>query len=250
MQIVVDELLTHYELAGKGKLVVLLHGWGDQSQGLSGLRRRLAGHYRVLSPDLPGFGGSQPPDGVWDLDDYAAFVANLLTKLDLKQPYAVIGHSNGGALAIRAAALGAVRPRKLVLLAASGIRGGQRAKRLTLKIIAKVGDAATLWLPERYRQALRRSLYGAAGSDMLVMPELQETFKRTVRQDVQADAATIELPVLLIYGEDDRAVPLEHGRTYARLMPNSRLAVIKRAGHFLHLDQPAEVETLIEEFLK
>ncbi|HEX5744331.1 MAG TPA: alpha/beta fold hydrolase, partial [Candidatus Saccharimonadales bacterium] len=171
MNVVVDNLLTSYELSGKGKLVLLLHGWADSSKGLAGLARTLDG-YQVLAVDLPGFGGTQPPASAWDLDDYARFTAAVLDKLKLAQPYAVIGHSNGGALAIRAVSMGLLKPRKLVLLAASGVRTNSAVKRLTLKILAKTGNIATLWMPERYRMALRKGLYGAAGSDMLVQPEL------------------------------------------------------------------------------
>lgn len=249
MQAVVDSLLTNYQLQGKGKLVLVLHGWGDNLKGLEGLIKQLSQHYRVLALDLPGFGGTQAPDGAWDLDDYARFVHAVLDKLELKQPYAVIGHSNGGALAIRATSLGELQPDKLVLLAASGVRANNAFKRLTLKIIAKTGNLATIWMPERYRQALRKSLYGAAGSDMMVAPVLQETFKKTVRQDVQADAVVIEAPTLLIYAQGDQSVPVADGRQYHDLISHSRLEIIKDAGHFVHLDQPERVQQLIEEFL-
>lgn len=249
MQIVVDGLLTKYELTGKGKLVLLLHGWGDSAQGLAGLQKALAERYQVLALDLPGFGGTQAPTEVWDLDNYAAFVHATLTKLELKQPYGLIGHSNGGALAIRAVSLGQINPQKLILLAASGVRNVQYGRRLVLKLIAKTGDLATIWMPERYRQTLRQSLYGVAGSDMLVMPELEETFKKTVRQDVQADAATIRIPSLLIYAADDRAVPVTDGQRYHELIKGSQLEVISDAGHFVHVDQPDQVIKLVEEFL-
>lgn len=228
----------------------MLHGWGDSSKGLSNLQSNLAGEYKVLIVDLPGFGGSQAPQAVWDLDNYAHFLRALLEKLEFKQPYALIGHSNGGALAIRAVSLGLIKPKRLILLAASGIRSDKKVKRLALKIIAKSGDVATIWMPERYRQALRKSLYGVAGSDMLVMPQLKETFKKTVRQDVQTDAAKITLPTLLIYADKDKAVPVDHGHRYQHLIKGSRLEVINDSEHFVHLDQPQRVQELITGFLK
>lgn len=230
--------------------MVLLHGWGDSSRGLAGLQALLAGHFRVLALDLPGFGGTQAPKAVWGLDEYAGFVAAVLLKLGLEQPYALVGHSNGGALAIRAVSLGKLKPQKLVLLASAGIRNRRRGRRLALKAVAKTGNLATLWLPERQRQNLRRNLYGTVGSDILVVPELQETFKRTVRQDVQADAASIKLPSLLINGDKDKAVPLADGRTFHRLIRGSRLEIIPGASHFLQLEQPTEIGHLIEEFLR
>lgn len=250
MQIVVDGLITSYDLRGKGQLILLLHGWGDSLKGMSNLAKNLSDSYSVLSLDLPGFGSTQPPAAVWDLDDYARFVDMFLTKLGQPQPYAVVGHSNGGALAVRAVSLEVLRPQKLVLLAASGVRTNNRLKRLMLNFVAKVGNLATLWMPERYRQALRKSLYGVAGSDMLVVPELQETFKKTVRQDVQADAAAIDKPTLLVFARDDEAIPVSDGRQYHSLIRRSQLELIDRAGHFVHHDQPDQVTRLIRQFLK
>jgi pimeloyl-ACP methyl ester carboxylesterase len=250
MQIVVDGLLTQYELSGKGQLVLLLHGWGDSLKTFAELRKQLAANYQVLAVDLPGFGGTQVPKETWDLDNYSAFLENLLKKLELSQPYAVIGHSNGGALAIRAISLDALKPQKLVLIAASGIRTAQKARRLILKVLAKAGNIATIWMPERYRRALRKSLYEAAGSDLLVMPGLEETFKKTVRQDVQKDAVRIKIPTLLIYAKNDEAVPLSYGRLYKSYITHSRLAEVDNAGHFVHLDQTEKVNMLIKDFLK
>jgi len=249
VNIVVNKLLANYTLSGKGRLILLLHGWGDSSRGLVGLQRELAGAYMVLSVDLPGFGGSEAPGKAWNLDDYAAFLCDLLDKLKLQQPYAVIGHSNGGALAIRALSLGFLDTDKLVLLAASGVRNGGAGKRVALKTLAKTGKAATAWMPERYRSGLRRGLYKTAGSDMLVAPHMQETFKRVVRQDVRADAAAITKPTLLIYATEDKAVPLEDGRVYHRAIRGSRLETVP-GGHFVHIEQPGKVTKMIEDFLQ
>jgi len=250
VNVIVDQLMTNYQLSGKGRLVLLLHGWGDSLATWKDLQKELTEFFQVLALDLPGFGNTETPKEVWDLDNYASFVAGLLTKLGFNQPYAVIGHSNGGALAIRAASLGKLQPKKMVLLASAGVRTNNRIKRFILKIIAKTGNAATFWLPERYRRALRKSLYGVAGSDMLMVPQLQDTFKKTVRQDVQGDAAAISVPTLLIYADGDDAVPLADGKQYQSLIKSSKLEVIARAGHFIHQDQPEQVYHLIKEFLQ
>lgn len=249
MQVVVDNLLTHYERAGRGKLVLLLHGWGDNLAGLAALQKDLADGFEVVSVDLPGFGQTQPPAVAWNLDNYAGFVRAFLQKIAAGTPYAIIGHSNGGALAVRGLALGELKADKLVLLAAAGIRHKGGVRRALLKLVAKTGNVATLWMPERYRRALRESLYGVAGSDMLVVPQLQETFKRTVRQDVQQDAAKLSLPTLLIYAENDRAVPLADAHRYQQLIKNSELQVIPGAGHFVHLDKPEQVVNAMRGFL-
>ena len=84
---------------------------------------------------------------------------------------------------------------------------------------------------------------------MLIVPELQETFKKTVAQDVQADAAKLTLPTLLIYGDQDTATPVWFGERYHELMGDSTLEVLGNAGHFVHIDREAEVVSAIEGFL-
>jgi pimeloyl-ACP methyl ester carboxylesterase len=250
MQIVVDSLLTHYEMLGAGKTVVLLHGWGDNANGLSALQKELAKKYRVIAIDLPGFGATQPPITIWGLDDYAQFVAHFLQKIHVQKVAAVVGHSNGGAIAIRGTARHILKPEKLVLLASAGIREQGGLKKLGFKALAKGGKAATVWLPGEQRQKLRQKLYKSAGSDMLIVPELQETFKKTVAQDVQSDAAQLALPVLMIYGEQDSATPVWYGQRYHELMSDSTLEILPNAGHFVHLDRPADVVQAIEGFVQ
>ena len=85
---------------------------------------------------------------------------------------------------------------------------------------------------------------------MLVAPHLKETFKKTVAQDVQKDAAKINIPSLLIYANQDKAVPVEDGETIAKLISGSKLIVLDKAGHFVHQEKADEVNNIIKEFLK
>lgn len=249
MQVVVDSLLTNYNQEGKGKKqLLLLHGWGDSAATFAKLTKLLDKDYQVTSVDLPGFGSTQIPPTVWNLDNYADFMAGFVSKMKL-QPQAIIAHSNGAAVAIKAVANDKVSPNKLVLIGAAGIRDRQKARKLGLKVIAKTGKVATFWLPDRHKKKLQKKLYGAAGSDMLAMPHLQETFKKTVAEDVQKEAATITIPTLLIYGENDRATPPAYGELYHRLIPHSTFKLVKGAEHFVHQEEPTQVARLIEEYL-
>jgi pimeloyl-ACP methyl ester carboxylesterase len=248
MQVVVDSLLTHYVVHGKGKLVLLLHGWGDSAEGLADLQKTLAKHFQVVAVDLPGFGGTEAPHSVWGLDDYAQFVGRFLSKVEFKTPHLVVGHSNGGAIAIRGLAKGELSADKLVLLSSAGLRGVYKGRVKALRYITKLGKALTMPLPGRIKDKLRRKVYKTVGSDMLVAENLQETFKKVVTDDVRRDAAQLSLPTLLIYGEGDEATPVWFGQTLHELIPGSALEVLPDAGHFVHLDRPAEVAAAIQEF--
>lgn len=248
MQVVVDSLLTNFTQVGTGKKqILLLHGWGDSLITFKKLESKLGKHFKVTAVDLPGFGGTQIPPKVWGLDDYAAFVHSFTKKLGL-QPAVVVGHSNGAAVAIKVIASGQLHPEQLVLIGAAGIRDKEKLRKLGLKVVAKTGKVVTFWLPSRHKKKLQKKLYGAAGSDMLQVPHLQETFKRTVKEDVQKEAATITTPTLLIYGENDRATPPAYGELYHRLIPNSTFRLVKDAEHFVHQDDAGQVARFIEEF--
>lgn len=249
MQIVVNGLMTRYQQYGSsGKVVLLIHGWGDRLETFQSILGYLEG-YKVICLDLPGFGDTQMPNEQWDLNNYAQFLNDFLRKLNINELYAVVGHSNGGALAIKAIAIGQLKPDKLVLLAASGVRDGSSLKRASIKAVAKTGKVATFWLPKSTKQKLQKKLYGTVGSDMLVAPHMQETFKLTVRQDIQADAEKITIPTLLIYGEDDKATPVKQiGERLHRKIANSEIVILP-GGHFIHQDDPAEVGTKLERFL-
>jgi pimeloyl-ACP methyl ester carboxylesterase len=248
MQVVVDSLLTQYEMQGEGKLVLVLHGWGDQARSFGPLQRSLAKRYRVLALDLPGFGGTEAPKAVWDISDYATFVAHFLHKIGEKRVYVLVGHSNGGAIAIRGLAREELMADKLVLLGSAGIRGEYKGRVKALRLLAKAGKALTLPLPKSAKQALRKKAYKTIGSDMLVAEHLQETFKRVVTDDVRADAAKLTLPTLLVYGENDDATPVRYGELFHQVIEGSTLEVLPGAGHFVHLDRPDDVLRAIQEF--
>jgi pimeloyl-ACP methyl ester carboxylesterase len=249
MQVIVNELLTQYRIEGKGKLVVVVHGWGDSSAGVRDLQDELSRYYRVLAINLPGFGGSQAPLTTWGLTDYAQFVHSFLHKTTLK-PYALIGHSNGGAILIRALSQQLLTADKLVLLASAGIRNEQNGRKQALQLAVKGGKFLSRPLPFSLRQKLRQKTYQAVGSDMLVVEQLQESFKKIVADDVQQDASTLTLPTLLIYGINDQATPLRYGRMLHKAIPGSTLKTVAAAGHFVHQDQPSIVNQYIEEFLQ
>ncbi len=250
MQIVVQDLLVHYEQQGAGKPVLLIHGWGDTLHTFDAISGDLAKDYQIISLDLPGFGQSQEPKQAWGLGEYAVLVHDFLEKLEIR-PYAIIGHSNGGALAIHAIANDKVKTERLVLLASSGVRDGKKLKRFVIKVIAKTGKVLTFWLPARVRKRLQKKLYGSVGSDMLVSEHLQETFKKTVRQDVQADAAKLAVATLLIYGSEDSATPVaEIGERLHTLIKGSKLSVLAGADHFVHQTAQTETARNILEFLQ
>lgn len=249
MQVIVNGLLTQYDIAGKGKLLVILHGWGDNSSNWRKLQKQLADNYKVIMVDLPGFGGTAAPDVAWQLNDYAEFIRDFLKKVKVANVYAIIGHSNGGAITIRGLAMNLLRADKLILLGSAGIRGEYKGRNKALRYITKAGKAATMPLPKTAKKALRQKVYKSIGSDMLVAEHMQETFKNIVEDDVRADASKVMVPTLLIYGSEDTATPPRFGSIFQKSINNATFETVQDAGHFVYQDSPEETGRLIGEFL-
>ncbi len=250
MQVVVNNLLTNFSEAGTGKRIMLfLHGWGDSESSFTALARDLTDHtdYRAVLLDLPGFGGTQAPSKPWGLDDYANFVAAFIAKKNLK-PEVIVGHSNGGAIAIKGIAHNTLSAEKLVLIGSAGIRNPSLRKK-ALQMVSIPAKLALKVAPKSTQRKIRGRLYSAIGSDYLIAEHLQETFKKVVSTDIRDDAAQLRLPVLLIYGENDTATPPEYGQLLHELIPESRLQLIPLAGHFVHQEQEPKVSSLIKSFV-
>jgi len=253
MNLVVANLLTHYErvkpASGPAKLLVIIPGWADTSASWKQVQLELGTEYDTVVVDLPGFGGSQKPAATWGLDEYAGFVREFILKLNTGPAYAIIGHSNGGAIAIRGLATNVLTSTKLILIGCAGIRGHHAGRKSLLKIVTKAGKAITSPLPKGTKLKLRKVVYQKAGSDMLVAEHMTDSFKKVVATDVQQDASTIILPTLLLYGNKDTDTPLQFGEIYQSLIKKSQLKVVPDAGHFVFIDRPTEVLTEIKAFL-
>ena len=249
MQLIVDGLYINYQRQGKGKKVILLHGWADSSKGMQPIFNKLSKKFDVLAIDLPGFGASQRPKTDWGLNDYANFVAELVKKLKINDIYSIVGHSNGGAIAIKALANSYISTEKLILISSSGIRNKQKGKLNLLKAATKTAKVISLPLAASTKRKLRKRLYDKVHSDLLVAEDMSGSFKKIITEDIQSDATEINIPTLLIYGQEDNQTPVLYGEIYHQLIKNSTLEIIGGAGHFIQYDQPDKLILMIEKFL-
>lgn len=249
-QIIIDNLLTTYVESGSGEPVLLLHGWGDTKETFTKLQQELQSKYHVLALDLPGFGKTEAPKQAWSLADYAQFVQHFLTKVGVGPLRSIIGHSNGGAIAIVATSQGLIEVEKIVLLASAGIRNTRGVRKGLVRLAAMPLKVSLYVLPTHKRTKVKRKLYQKLGSDLYVAEHMQETFKKIVAEDVSQAAAKLTQPVLLIYGTADRATPVNFGERLKAQIPDSRLEVFQDGSHFLHQENADEVNRLVQEFIK
>lgn len=249
MQVIVNSLMTSYDKKGTGPVVLLLHGWGDNRRTFDILANDLSKYLCVLTLDLPGFGGTQAPAEAWGLDEYAEFVSVFLKKVHDTELLAIIGHSNGGAIALRGLSNSKLKADKLILLAPSGIRNVHNGRRRILRVAAKAAKVATAPMPRSVQKKFKGKAYKLIGSDLFVAEKMQATFRKIVTDDTRHNATKINIPCLIIYGSEDTDTPPEYGEIYHQLIPQSRLEIINGAGHFLFHSHSKEIRNMIKGFL-
>lgn len=250
MQLIVNKQAVTYQDEGRGPVVLMLHGWSSDMSTFDQLAAELKANHRVVRVDLPGFGASQLPPSSWTLDDYIDFVAVFCAKLKIKKLDTIVAHSLGGRISLKGVGLGKLQPRRLVLLAAHGVRESAQLRNRLFRLAAKTGKFVTKPLPSGMKRQLKRGLYRAAGTqDYLTAGPMKQVFSHIIRDDVRPEAAMIAVPTLLIYGAQDTVTPLKIAHQFHDLVADSELKVIKSAGHFVHEDAPDETLKLIKNWL-
>jgi pimeloyl-ACP methyl ester carboxylesterase len=237
---------------GSGRPLLLLHGWGASSELFAPILAGLEPGRRLIVPDLPGFGATPRPDAPWSVHEYAAWCVALLDRLGIEH-CDLIGHSNGGRIGIVLAAEHPQRIGRMVLAGSAGIRPNR-----TLRGAARVRTYKALRAIERSplvpgairRSAKRRADQRGSADYRAVSGTMRGTLVRIVNEDLRALLPSLRMPVLLIWGEQDKETPIDDGRLMERLIPDAGLVVFEGAGHFAYLEQPDRFCRIVDVFLR
>ena len=241
-------LRIRYLVRGSGPAVLVLHGWGASIETVYPMVTGLALAATVYALDLPGFGESELPPQPWGVEEYQAFVAAFMDELEIECP-TIVGHSNGGRIAIRMAATEPARAARLVLVDAAGIRPKRTLGWYRRVGMAKIGKYAARFLG-RPGQRLRSLLVGRAGSaDYLAAGAMQPTLVKLVNADLRPFMPEVKVPTLLVWGSEDSDTPMTAGQEMERLIPDAGLVVLEGAGHYSYLDQPGRFARIVLHFI-
>lgn len=260
MRMRIDNLEVAYDDVGSGPAVVLIHGfplnrrmWQPQLTALA------AAGYRVIAPDLRGFGESAPGDGPWTMERFADDVAVLLDRLGILRA-AVVGMSMGGYVLLTLLERHPSKVAAAVWLCsrASGDDEVGKARRTQLADEVEAGRpqvvtgafSDALFAPQtpKLQPALitevaafmqSASLQGLAGG----LRALRD------RKDYTPLLGRFGRPALVFGAEHDRAVPAEQARQLAAGLPHATYHLIPEAGHMANLEQPDEVNRRLLDFL-
>jgi pimeloyl-ACP methyl ester carboxylesterase len=261
-----------YRTAGSGPPVVLIHGMVNSSHHWREVALRLADRYTVIAPDLIGHGDSATPRGDYSLGAHAAVIRDLLTAIGVGGA-TIVGHSLGGGVAMQFFWQFPQRVERLVLVSSGGL--GREVSPL-LRSAALPGASAALRVVAGRRSlaALGRvaAALDAGGSARgvyvravvralrpLERPGSREAFLQTLRSVIDLQGQHVSavdrlyllgpVPTLIVWGERDNTIPVQHGRSAHEAIPHSRFETLPRAAHFPHLEDPEGLADVIRDFL-
>ncbi|MDE3096857.1 MAG: alpha/beta hydrolase [Chloroflexota bacterium] len=254
----IDGYGVHYVDQGAGAAIVLVHGFGGSTYSYRHQIPAFSQDRRVIAVDLKGFGYSERrADAGLSATDQVRMLKRLLDQFGVAHA-AFVGHSMGGAVVQRFAAAypeavdalvlaGSVRPvaRARVWLPAPLVRPFAPAiAALTASRMLTLAFHDRTKLDDAVRDAYLRPLRLRGSLDGLL------AMMRDHRHDAPADLSRVRMPVLLLWGADDRLVPLRVAHEIRRDLPQARLTVIEGAGHMLLEEQPGACNRAIDEFLR
>jgi pimeloyl-ACP methyl ester carboxylesterase len=251
-----------YRMAGEGPAVVLVHGLAGSSTTWRYIMPVLAdAGFTVVAPDLLGHGQSAKPRGDYSLGSYASGIRDLMVAIDIDRA-TFVGHSLGGGVAMQLAYQFPERCERLALVASGGL--GQEVS-LFLRAVSLPGSEFILpivlapWFRQRAESvgAVMRKAGWRPGSTLsevwrsyttLTTRDGQQAFVHTVRSVIDMAGQRVSardrlylaaaVPTLIVWGDHDRVIPVEHAYAAHELMPGSRLEILPGAGHFLPFEQP------------
>jgi pimeloyl-ACP methyl ester carboxylesterase len=262
-----------YRSAGRGATIVLVHGITSTSATWERVMPYLATRFTVIAPDLIGHGESAKPRGDYSLGAYASGVRDVMVALG-HESATFVGHSLGGGVVMQLAYQFPERCERLVLVDSGGL-GREvslllRAATLPLSevVLPLLASARLLGAGRSVGRLLGR--FGirartdmaelARGHASLADPEARAAFVHTLRTIVDPSGQRVNasdrlylaenIPFMLIWGEDDSIIPVEHGLAAHELVPSSRLELFEGAGHFPHVDEPQRFLDVLLDFIE
>jgi len=257
---------TRYFLGGEGPPLTMIHGLGGAAVNFTKLAPILARRRRVLIPDLPGHGLSEPFEHVEGIATYSRHV-HKVAELEGMLPGAVLGYSMGGVVALRLAVEEPEEVTALALVAPAGIVSTTRRAEMWLAVTAALRPAQVM---TRFRDTfasrprlrwLPFGLWGAADPEALdpdaVLGFLEGPSQHTdvgsagralLADDPRPDLDRVRCPAILVWGSRDRLVPVGDGFEYARRL-RAPIRVLPVAGHLVVGERAEACADALEDFL-
>ena len=249
-QILINNLEANFKIAGQGPAVLVLHGWGASSDSWIKFQKALKDK-KVVIPDLPGFGKSKTPLTPWSVDDYVSWLENFINLENIRD-FVLLGHSFGGRVSIRFAAKHPEKINSLILCSSAGIKTKPDLKTKIIHYGAKIGNA--FFTPKflaRFKDRGKNIFYSfLRHKDYIKANEtMKKTIKKILDQDLLPDLSKIKTKTLIIWGDNDRMVPVKLASVFNEKIENSKLIILPGIGHSPNLETPDKLANIVSDFI-
>lgn len=247
-----------YDVVGKGKALVILHGWGASRRVMMPIAKSLENIRASYVVDLPGHGDSPEPETPWNIDDYADAVEAFISMLP-DDKIDILVHSFGGRVLLKLL----TRPKakqvidKVLITGGAGMRPQRSFKFYVRKYTAKILKAPFMILPNPLRDKalgwLRSTdLWKSLGSSdySKLSGVMRQVFVKSVSEYLEDCLPLITHETLLIYGRNDDATPIYQAERIEKGIKNSALVVIEDCGHYAFLDKPKQFAAIATAFFE
>ncbi|MDP3882820.1 MAG: alpha/beta hydrolase [Candidatus Staskawiczbacteria bacterium] len=237
MEVNINGVKTNYVSTGQGTPFIILHGWGSASDRWIVEAEIIAKKgFKVIVPDLPGFGESDKLDTPWRVNDYLKWLEDFLNELKIENFY-LLGYSFGGALAAKVAIKYPQRVEKLFLVASAVIRKKTTQKDVSAGLAKFIKLFQFLPFYPFFRKAVYKFIIRK--SDYVYTEGImKETYLNVISDDISYKLSFIKIPTVVIWGDKDQSVPVEDAHTIHGKIKNSKLVIIPGADHLLHKKLP------------
>ncbi len=261
--------IRYWEKGNKGTDLILIHGIGQFIETWQNNVEFFSQNHRVFVVDLPGFGRSDKPDVPYSFQYFSQFIIDFMDVLDIEQA-SLVGNSMGGGTSLYVAFQAPDRVAKLVLVNSAGF-----SKNLTILFrvssIPVLGELLNRPSKKGTLRVLKECVYDPSliteemvewFYEMVSQPGATRAFLTTLRSGVKftglrkevlqtftANYPSLKSPTLVIWGQQDRILPVSGAKVAGQGIPNATVQIFDSCGHMPQLERPDEFNAIVEEFL-
>lgn len=249
--------IRYLEQGGSDGNVVLVHGLGASAERWAGVIPCLGKKYRVIAPDLIGYGGSDKPSVDYTPEFFTKFIFDFLDALGISKT-SMVGSSLGGQIVAECAITQNKIVQKIVLVSPSGI----------MKSSTPTLDSYTMAALYPNRDGAKTAFQMMTGSDKEIDPQIIESFVERMSQPnakmafmstvlglknspvITEKLSKISVTTLLIWGRHDSMIPIKYSKDFVSSIKNCKYVVMENCGHTPHVEDPEKFSDIVLEFLK
>ena len=250
-KVLIKGVKSNFKVKGEGKPLLILHGWGTgSSNSWKKIQKIMAKQeYKIIVPDFPGFGRSENPPYPWNVTNYVEWLIDFIDYLKLDK-FSLLGHSFGARIAVKYAANHPEKLDKLILVGPAGIKVKPCFKVWLINTIAETKNSSKQLKP--FKKVARKILYFFLRNRDYVKAKgvMREVMKRIIGEDLTPYFSKVATKTLIVWGAEDKMVPVEYSRIFKKNIRNSKLEILPKLGHSPQFDNPKKFLKTIIPFLK